>query len=329
MTAHSRGDFVGLGAQLLGGVGVALAARPGAKPAAAGRLPGVVSLRDTGAVGDGRKDDTAAIRRAFKRLGELRHGGILYAPPGEYITRGGHVLRPWTQLVGAGVGTTLFRHVGAGSCFTLTGPGITEHRAGIGELSIQGGSAPGAAGVEFRDLSFGAWARNVRVRDYKAGIGFLLNNFASRQYNEGVMLVNCSSTNCATGITLRRVGGTESFKGFFTSQFGCNVPAGGRGFDFGVGGELPILVYNCELHGHIWFDRNENNIGWDVGARALLRDGSAWISGEGSSKTSVSIRNRAGGQVALFGQWWFNQIPHAADLSRTKIGPLTSASLGV
>jgi len=105
------------------------------------------------------------------------------------------------------------------------------------------------------------------------------------------------------------------------------VPASGTGFDFGVGGDSQIIVYNAYFHGHIWFNRYAGNLGWDIGAKAILRDGQVWMSGEGSSPTSLSIRNRSGGLVTLFGQWWFNDIPHDADRRRTKIGPLTGASL--
>ena len=311
------------------GLTAAAAAQVGNPAVAAPGLPGVVSLSEVGAVGDGETDDTAALERAFKRVASAPAGGVVYAPPGTYKTRGAHVLRPHMQLLGAGVGSTVFRHTGAGSCFMLTGPGITEQRIGIAGCSIQGNGGKQAAGVEFRDISFGAWAQLVRVRDYRAGIGFLLNNFAEGQYNEGVMLLGCSSSNNATGVAFRRVNGTNSFKAFYTEQFGCNVPAFGTGFDFAVGGSKEIIVYNCHIHGHIWFNRHQRNIGWDVGAKAILRDGQAWMSGEGSSPTSLSIRNRRGGSVTLFGQWWFNQIPHHADLRRTKIGPLPDATLGL
>jgi hypothetical protein len=233
------------------------------------------------------------------------------------------------QLLGAGVGTTTFRHIGGGSCFVLTAPGVTEQRIGIAGCSILGNGGKQAVGVEFRDVAFGAWAHLVRVRDYRSGIGFLLNNYASEQYNEGVMLLGCSSSNNQKGVAFRRVNGTNSFKGFYTEQFGCNVPAFGTGFDFGVGGGKEIVVYNCHIHGHIWFNRHERNIGWDVGSRAILRDGQAWMSGEGSSATSISIRNRRGGVVNLFGQWWFGEIPHRANLRRTRIGPLVESTLGV
>ena len=327
----TRRDVVGTGTQsLLAGFGLTAVAagQLGDASVAAAALPGIVSLTEVGAVGDGKTDDTAAIRKAFRRVAASPSGGIVYAPPGIYATRGGHVIRPRMQLLGAGTGATVFRHIGERSCFILTGPGITEHRIGISGCSILGNSAKTAVGVEFRDISFGAWARLVRVRDYLAGTGFLLHNVAPRQYCEGVMLLGCSSSNNRTGVALRRLNGTNSFKGFYTEQFACNVPASGTGFDFGVGGDSQIVVYNCCIHGHIWFDRHERNIGWDVGANAILRDGQAWMSGEGSSKTSLSIRNRQGGSVTLFGQWWFNQIPNDADLRRTKIGPLTGAALG-
>jgi hypothetical protein len=49
----------------------------------------VQTVRDYGATGDGSTDDTAAIDAA---LAALSAGGVLYFPPGRYLTNGGHVL---------------------------------------------------------------------------------------------------------------------------------------------------------------------------------------------------------------------------------------------
>jgi len=330
MSGWTRSDIVGTLAQgglaglALGGISPAQALGAATPP---GRLAGVVALNDAGTVGDGKADDTAAINRALKQAAALPNGAIVYAPPGIYRTLGGHVISPRLQLVGSGVGATTFRHLGPGSCFTLTAPGVTEQRIGIADLSIVGSDSSGATAVEFRDVSFGAWARLVRVRDYRDGIAFLVQNVAPGQYSEGVTLLGCSSSNNARGVVFRRQNGTNSFKGFYAEQFACNIPAHGTGFDFGVDGTSQIIVYNAYFHGHIWFNKHEGNIGWDVGQKAILRDGQAWMSGEGSSPTSLSMRNRAGGTVALFGQWWFGQIPHEVDPRRTRIGPVTSGSL--
>ena len=329
MRPHTRREIVETGAQgLLGSfaLGAALPLRAGAGAGEAA-MPGVITLAQTGAAGNGKTDDTAAIAEAIRRTSVLPRGGIVYAPPGVYRTSGGHVLDPYVQLVGAGVGSTVFRHVGNNSCFILTAPGVTEQRIGIGECSILGNGGASAVGVEFRDVSFGAWARLVRVRDYRSGAAFLLHNNGKGQFTEGVTLTGCSASNNAVGVQFRRTGGTNSFKGFYCEQFGCNVPASGTGFDFGVGGELEIVVYNACFHGHIWFNRNARNVGWDVGAKAILRDGQVWMSGEGSSPTSLSIRNRSGGRVTLFGQWWFGQIARDVDRRRTAIGSLSGANL--
>ena len=46
--------------------------------------PGVADVREFGAKGDGRTDDTAAIRKAVGSLGE--QGGVVYFPPGQYLS---------------------------------------------------------------------------------------------------------------------------------------------------------------------------------------------------------------------------------------------------
>ncbi|GGL89073.1 glycosyl hydrolase family 28-related protein [Micromonospora yangpuensis] len=67
---------------------------------------GVVDVRAHGAVGDGREDDTAALQRAFDAAG--RTGGIVFLPPGTYLT-GRVVLPSRVHLRGSGGDATTLR----------------------------------------------------------------------------------------------------------------------------------------------------------------------------------------------------------------------------
>jgi hypothetical protein len=69
--------------------------QPDARPS----MPGLVSVRDFGAVGDGKTDDTAAFQRALDEAGRLG-GGIVETPTGVYMLRGRLVVRQGVTLEG-------------------------------------------------------------------------------------------------------------------------------------------------------------------------------------------------------------------------------------
>ncbi|MFJ8105976.1 glycosyl hydrolase family 28-related protein [Streptomyces sp. NPDC096132] len=122
LTAHSASAASGPGVGPAG---------PGQGPAAAGLLSRVINVRDLGAVGDGRADDSAAFEYAYQLAADRVSRGVgrtvIEIPPGEFlITRprallnGAAPLRPVNGLRFAGAGkrmtTLVFRPpVGPGS----------------------------------------------------------------------------------------------------------------------------------------------------------------------------------------------------------------------
>jgi hypothetical protein len=62
-------------------------------------VQGVTNVKDYGAKGDGVTNDTATINLA---IAGLAAGGILYFPPGRYMTNGGHVIDKPCTIIGAG-----------------------------------------------------------------------------------------------------------------------------------------------------------------------------------------------------------------------------------
>lgn len=65
---------------------------------------GWINVKSYGAVGDGVTDDTAAIDAAIAALPSSSPGGVLYFPPGDYLTDGGHTLDKPCYVIGAGGG---------------------------------------------------------------------------------------------------------------------------------------------------------------------------------------------------------------------------------
>ncbi|GAB1642011.1 glycosyl hydrolase family 28-related protein [Krasilnikovia sp. MM14-A1259] len=96
-------------------------------------------VRKLGATGDGRTDDTEALQRAIDAVKDT--GGVVYLPPGVYLTRG---LRLYSRVHLRGAGgdtTTLKLHKGANKAILesdrfseLTG---TDKNAGIGHFSVR------------------------------------------------------------------------------------------------------------------------------------------------------------------------------------------------
>jgi hypothetical protein len=128
-----RGGAVaaGLGTAALGGAA-----------AASGMSSGdgaVIDARDHGATGDGATDDTAALQAALDAVGA--RGGIVFLPPGVYVTRR-LTLRSRVHLRGAGGDSTVLKlRAGANSAILesegfdrLTG---TRSDAGVSLLSVR------------------------------------------------------------------------------------------------------------------------------------------------------------------------------------------------
>ena len=92
---------------LLGGASFLLGASGPAPAAAPATHPERISVRDFGAAGDGKTEDTKAIQRALDAAGEVQ--GAVFVPPGIYLCADLR-MRPNTALLGAP--TWDYRHPG-------------------------------------------------------------------------------------------------------------------------------------------------------------------------------------------------------------------------
>lgn len=78
-----------------------------------------MNVREFGAVGDGKADDTKAIQRALDAAGEAR--GVVFVPPGVYLTAELQ-MRPNTGLAGV---PTWDYHIAGGTALRLADPAAT------------------------------------------------------------------------------------------------------------------------------------------------------------------------------------------------------------
>jgi len=126
--------------------GLAVAAWP--SHVAQVKEPGrIFDVRRFGAAGDGRTDDTNAIRRAV--AGTAKAGGIIHLPAGDYLVSGPLTLpesKVW-QLQGAGRELTRLRLGGSASSCDLIksvhGHRRTEFGCAVQDLTIDGAGLPG------------------------------------------------------------------------------------------------------------------------------------------------------------------------------------------
>jgi hypothetical protein len=130
----------------LGGLALTAVPRPVAQAPDAGR---VFDVRRFGALGDGRTDDTAAVRRAVAEAGKV--GGIVHLPAGDYAVAGPLSLpasRVW-HLRGEGRDLTRLRPTTAATVCDLVrsdeGHRRNEFGCALQDLTIDGGGLPGTA----------------------------------------------------------------------------------------------------------------------------------------------------------------------------------------
>ena len=75
---------------------------PSTSPAEGNTL-GWINVKDYGALGDGTTDDTTSIGSAIEAL-TTAGGGVLYFPPGTYLTSGGFTISVNAMILGMGMG---------------------------------------------------------------------------------------------------------------------------------------------------------------------------------------------------------------------------------
>lgn len=175
----------------LGGVTFA-ALHPG-PVAGDGDTSRVYDVRRFGALGDGRTDDTASIRRALAELGKA--GGVLALPPGDYVVSGPLDLPDSAAWHIRGAGHTVTRLVarnGGGEQGFLRAV-HTHRRAAFGSsiegLTIDAGGGGGTAVHLEKQSLFGM--RAVSIVNTAGSALRLVGLFDS--YFEDVWLVNCGT----------------------------------------------------------------------------------------------------------------------------------------
>ena len=221
----------------LGGITVAALSRRAGTVEGDGSL--VYDVRQFGAVGDGRTDDTIAIRRALTELNKA--GGVLELPPGDYVVSAPldlPTVAAW-HVRGAGRTVTRLRLGGAASRADLFRCAHGHTRATFGcsieDITLDAGGFPGTA-LHLEGLTlFGM--RGVSVVKAAGTALSLVSLFDS--YFEDVFLEGCGS---ATGPALT-----------------CTSPVEGRGESMNN-----CVFVNLHIEGgadavHVYIEGGQNN----------------------------------------------------------------------
>jgi hypothetical protein len=130
----------------------------------------LISVRDFGAKGDGRSDDTAAVQRAIDRADAAPGGGTVWFPPGRYAVRGLSCINhdpdrfePVLRLLGAGPSVSTITPMAADAILVdasgRSGLRIealsidsSSHVSKIGLLLARRRESPNCNGAQLRDV---------------------------------------------------------------------------------------------------------------------------------------------------------------------------------
>ena len=159
---------------------------------------GWTNVKDYGAIGNGVADDTAAIDAAIAALPSSSPGGVLFFPPGDYLTTGGHVLdKPCVvQGSGGGGGLTLdyqpsdlaIPYVTRIACDSTTAVLFTrEERVDFADLAMVQTAGVASAGAAVLGASTGGNATGSYVN---VTIHGFYNNI-NEPYGRGLFIDRC------------------------------------------------------------------------------------------------------------------------------------------
>ena len=199
---------------------------PGAvvRSAMARHLDQGVSVKDFGAVGDGKVDDAAAILRA---VASLTHPGgsnsYLWLPSGRYLVGQQILLPSGVSLRGSGSWSTIitvansFDADGAIKCNGGGGPPTTV--SGIGVVAAVGGAGPASVGINVQ--ANGTFVRDVWINGFHTNIvlgssDVFLSDFAVEETNSGgtgILITSTSVTIAAPGVIYNCYVGLNAVQG--------------------------------------------------------------------------------------------------------------------
>jgi hypothetical protein len=203
-----------------------------------------VNVRDKGAMGDGRTDDTAAIQLAIDTVAAAG-GGAVFLPAGDYVVNGGLTIAPATptRLVGAGMSlddsgatpwpTRLIRNSGATTMLSALGADPARVAFELSDLELRGSGTPGI----LVDVQVGSAVQLYRVRFAGASATGLRMRNVFNSSGSHLRWVACGAGTAAPACVLDAVDGTGGGRGCDTLQWDDLQFEGNGGTDLRLTGD--------------------------------------------------------------------------------------------
>ena len=199
------------------------------------RLEDAFSVKEFGAVADGRTDDTAAIQAAIDKAAVK--GGVVYLPAGRYLVRGSLDVKPGVAVMGVHDAPVGF-NAPTGTIVLPTGGRDDESGPALFEM-----------GDSSMVRALTVWWPEQKPDDIRP-YPWAVHMFGSDNTVENVTFINAYN-----GI---RVGPEINCRHRIRSIYGCVLRRG-----IFVDGTVEIgRVENCQLHGH-WWSKPEFGGDWD------------------------------------------------------------------
>lgn len=245
-------------------------------------LPG--DVRRYGAVGDGKTDDTSALKDALSAANE--GGYVMYLPAGTYLIssqlqklqsftcpniRGDGYHYSRVDYSSFGATAAIYIQGGSGSPCGAVIEGVGFD----GSASSYGLEVDGQDGLTIRDCEF---SQNA--------VGLRLNNMTAGAFTECTVAENCVFGNsCATALQYVINGGNASFNGSGLRH--CLIQDNGNAaYPIHIGsGASP---YNAPLSFEIWAASNGTVI-WNESTESVFFHGTITVEGGGSSEAQCPV----------------------------------------
>ncbi len=308
-----------------------------------------VNVKAFGAKGDGVTNDTAAITAAIKAIPAT--GGVLYFPPGEYITTGGFTIVNPTEVVGAGeasedqsqFGSMIVDTSPTSTLFTVTAKvGIFRDLA----LTNTSSSTPTSGAAVFTNssystqrISFDSISVNGFYDDLHVGVGqawWLRGSYIQNFVRYGVYIQNTAHPDYGDWIVSDNYfeGGSRTFSVTSTGGLtaGINIESSGGGKI--SGNKINDSFYdgirlNATGSGQTLIDHND--IEGDVGYAIEIVQGWPYITIVGNYLNASSNQNPCIKANGLDGFYIGNNlletynttaIPYAVVITNSQLGTI-------
>lgn len=245
------------------------------KPLLNSNLEDVVSVKEFGAIGNGKTNDSTAIELAINQLNQ-RGGGVLYFPKGNYIISSPIIVNNNIRIKGSGKYSSILKLQGNIKAIDL-GSKYAKVGVAIESLGIIGTGEKGQIGIDAYYFVNGSYIQDVRIEDVETGIRLtkvwhasFYNLFIKGCTNYGIHVRSLSSEEQVNGVRFSSVFIQKSKNAVFLDGKSSSV---GIHFDSSTfeqnretaiisKGFSPLLFTNCYFEANYQDAKKKDKLTW-------------------------------------------------------------------